>query len=95
MDTKTFVFEFKDVEFALVKSGGFSYFEAEILEDKESHVKECLEKIKNACKEMGIEIFQDKEFTDLINKMNQRKDRKFNMREQTFEEIRERFKEYF
>ena len=95
MDTKTFVFDYKEIEFALVKSGEFSYFEAEILVENQEEVEKSLEKIREVCNEMNLLIFESEEFIQLMNDLNARDDRKFNMLNQNFEEIKEKFSEYF
>lgn len=95
MDTKTYVFEYKDIEFALVKSGEHSYFEAEKLCENECEAEALLKEIKEACTEMNLKLFEEQEFIDFLNTMNERKDRLFNMHEKTFDEVITKFKEYF
>jgi adenylate cyclase class IV len=95
VDTKTYLFEYKCVEFALVKSGNFSYFEAEKIITDENKISPEKQKIKEIIKEMGLIIFTEKEFIQMIEAMNKRKDRLFNMEKDNFEEIKEKFKDYF
>lgn len=95
MDTRTYVFEYKDIEFAVVKSGDICYFEAEKLCEKECEAEQIIKELQEACKELGLEIYQEQELIDLLNSANERQDRLFNMEQDSFEEIKERFGEYF
>lgn len=95
MDTKTYLFELDGVEFALVQSGDEAYFEGEILVDEDSEVEGTLGKIRDVCARVGLKVFDDGEFVSMMNRFNAREDRLFDMREDEFEEIRERFGEFF
>jgi hypothetical protein len=44
---------------------------------------------------MNLLIFESEEFIQLMNDLNARDDRKFNMLNQNFEKIKEKFSEYF
>ena len=44
---------------------------------------------------MGLKLFEEQEFIDFLNTMNERKDRLFNMHEKTFDEVISKFQEYF
>ena len=66
MDTKTFLFKLENIEFALVRSGDICYFEAEKLISDEESVEESIMEIKKVCKKMGIEIFEEKEFIEMM-----------------------------
>jgi hypothetical protein len=95
MDTKTFLFEYQGVEFALVRSGDVCYFEAEILVDEESEVGMAKTKILKVCSEAKLKLFEDEEFMVMMNGFNSREDRLFDMRVDSFEEIRDRFAGFF
>lgn len=95
MDTKTFVFNYEGIEFALASVGKNSYFEAEILINSQKEVEKSLEKIKRVCSFLKLDIFNEDEFISLINLLNSRRDRFFDMEKDDFEEIKKKFKEYF
>lgn len=95
VDTKTFVFDYKGIEFAIVRSGDFCYFEAEKLVDNKSEAPEVIEEIKKVCEEMGLKIFEEEEYICMIQDMNERKDRLFDMSQDDFEEIRKKFSDFF
>ena len=95
MDTKTFVFNYEGIEFALVNSGKYFYFEAEILVDSQKEVEKSMEKIKRVCSFLKLDIFNEDEFISLINLLNSRRDLFFDMEKDDFEEIKKKFKEYF
>lgn len=95
MATKTYVFDYNGVEFALVKSKEISYFEAEVLVDKSSLVEKAHEKIEMFCKELGLEIFSDQELIDLLNKINNSEGRTFDLSKESFSEIKVKYKNYF
>ncbi|MEA3248583.1 MAG: hypothetical protein U9Q73_02645 [Nanoarchaeota archaeon] len=95
MDTKTYLFEYKGVEFALVKSGETVYFEAEILVNNPNEVKDAIEKIKKICIEVNLEIFEEGEFIEMMNNLNKRKDRIFDMQKENFKDIKDKFEEFF
>lgn len=65
------VYNYKNIEFALVEVPGHSYyFEAEITFSSEIETRRAEEKIRKTCKEMGLELFTDKEFFDYIETLN-------------------------
>ena len=95
MDTKTYLFEYEGVEFAIVKSGDISYFEGEILVDNESEIDAALKKIKDVCSELELDVFEEDAFMEMMNKLNCREGRVFDMREDKFEDIKNRFADFF
>ncbi len=95
MATKTYVFNYKGIEFALVKTKGFDYFEAEVVVEKKESSKEAMEKIKQVCSDLGLKEFGENEFIEFLDKMNQRKEFVFDLTKQNFREIKENFKDYF
>ncbi len=95
MDTTTYVFDYNEIEFAIVKSGEHCYFEAEKLCEQECEAKDILKEIKQACDKLGLKLFEEKEFIDFLNTMNERQDRLFNLEKQSFDEIKENFIDYF
>lgn len=68
---KTKVFEYQDIEFALVEVPGHSYyFEAEkMVEDTEDKDK-ITQEILSVCQNLGLSAFNQKEFFDYIHQLN-------------------------
>ncbi|OIO80504.1 hypothetical protein AUJ84_03040 [Candidatus Pacearchaeota archaeon CG1_02_32_132] len=96
LSTKTFVFVYKDVEFALVKSNtGYCDFEAEMIANDEIEAEKKNKHIKEMCNELGLKIFEKDEFIELINKENNTPGRKFNFEKEGFENIKKRFVQFF
>jgi len=93
--TKTYLYLYKGIEFALVKVPGWGYyFEAEIATDKEK-VKSANEKIMSVCRELNLDVLNDKEFCKLLENLNERPGFRFNFKKEKFSEIKNRFKNYF
>ncbi|MDD4614909.1 MAG: hypothetical protein PHI40_05835 [Caldisericia bacterium] len=95
MDTKTFVFNYEGIEFALASVGKNSYFEAEILVNSQKNIESANKKIKEVCSFLNLDIFSEGEFISLINYLNSRKEYLFDMEKENFEDIKEKFEEYF
>lgn len=95
MPTKTFAFDYKGIEFALVKIFDKSYFEAEILVDKENEVEKARNKIISVCKEFNVEIFKDEEFINMINSFNHFPGAQFDFSKDDFKDIKKKYKEFF
>ena len=95
MATKTFSYGFKGVEFALVKAGKETYFEAEKVVENEGQAERAREKILDACAHFNLKIFSEEEFLDLVNSFNNAPGAKFNFDKDNFKDIKERFKEFF
>ena len=92
--TKTYVYEYKNIEFALVDMLELedNYFEAEIM----AHENEDLEKIKSSlvkfCKELGFREYEGNEFEDLCNKANTIS--QFDFNKDSFADLKKKFKEF-
>lgn len=98
MATKTFVFEYKGIEFALVKyinGKNSNYFEAEKIIEKEEDAEMTRQEIEKLCNQLGLNIFNDDEFIDMCNKLNSKEGNLFDFSKQKFEDIKEKFKEFF
>lgn len=94
--TKSYVFNYKKIEFALVKiDTGHTYFEAEMMAEKQELAEEKKIHIRNVCKELGLEIYNEEEFIELINELNSHESRKFNLEKEDFTSIRKRYSEFF
>lgn len=93
--TKTYVYMYKDIEFAIVDVPGWGYyFEAEILTDAKS-IKNANKKIESVCKEFGLDILNDRNFYKLLEDLSNRPGFRFNFKKETFPDIKKRFKDYF
>ena len=93
--TKTMVYLYKGVEFALVKVPGWGYyFEAEINVNHDL-VDKANKKINLVCLELGLEALDKKGFYDLCNQLNQRTGFRFNFKKEKFSDIKKRFINYF
>jgi predicted adenylyl cyclase CyaB len=93
--TKTRVYKYKGIEFALVKVPGWGYyFEAEILTDQ-NRADIADKKVEAICKELGLEVLNDEDFYNLCTELNNRTGFTFNLKEEKFSDIKKRFKNYF
>jgi DNA polymerase III delta prime subunit len=95
--TKTFVFVYNDIEFALVKSGVIDYFEAEkvIHDTKKEDADDIIREIQNTCKEFDLNPVNEDDFFDLLDEFNKHEDRLFDLTKQDLDDIKEKWKEYF
>ena len=93
--TKTFLFKYKGVEFALVRVLGWgNYFEAEVATESK-FVNRDNQKISLLCRELGIKTINHKDFIKLCESLNKRPGFKFNFRKVNFLDIKKRFRKYF
>ncbi len=89
--TKTYVYMYEDIEFALVEVPGWGYyFEAEIL-TKANAIKNANKKIKSVCGEFGLDILNDKDFYKLLEDLSNRPGFRFNFKKEAFSDIKKRF----
>lgn len=95
MATKTFVFDCKGIDFALVQTEGFDYFEAEVVMQDEKEAEVAMDKIKETCKKICLKTFEKEEFVEFLNQMNKREKYLFDFSNQSFKELKDKFKEYF
>lgn len=66
----TQVYEYKDIEFALVEAPGQNFhFEAEIMSDEQG-VDTAKAHIEEVCEELGLKIYSDEEYVEHIEKLN-------------------------
>ena len=93
--TKTYLYLYKGIEFALVKVPNWGYyFEAEIV-TRPDNVKKADEKIAKECEKLGISILGDQGFCKLLESLNSRPGYRFNFKKQKFSDIKKRFSSYF
>ncbi len=93
--TKTHLYHYKSVDFALVDVPDWGYyFEAEIVTEP-TNTKKANEKIRKECSDLGIEALDHDGFCKLLGSLNDRPGFRFNFKKQDFLDIKERFKKYF
>lgn len=93
--TKTYLYIYNGIEFAVVKVPNWGYyFEAEIVAGK-NKVKNVNEKIALACRELNLDILNDKDFLKLLESLNERPGFRFNFKKGKFSDIKKKFSDYF
>ncbi len=69
---KSKVYEYKGIEFALVEVPGHSYYyEAEKMAHGNENLHEITEEIKKICNDLGLEVFDKKQFFGYIDRLNE------------------------
>ena len=77
-ERKSTVYDYKNIEFALVEVPGHSYFfEAEMIAHSDAEAKEAEVKIHQTCHELGITPFTRDEFFTYIDKLNKESNEQF------------------
>ncbi|MFA4975365.1 MAG: hypothetical protein WC839_01970 [Candidatus Paceibacterota bacterium] len=90
---KSKVYQYKDIEFALVEVPGHSYYyEAEKMANNKEDGDELIKEIKNVCKELGLNIFDKKQFFEYIDKLNKESNEIFNYKNYTSNYFKNRFR---
>lgn len=93
--TKTYVYMYKDIEFAVVHAPAFGYyFEAEILTDKKS-IKSANKKIISITKELDLNVLSERDFYKWLEYLGSNPKFRFNFKKDKFSDIKNRFLEYF
>jgi predicted adenylyl cyclase CyaB len=89
---KSKVYEYKGIEFALVEVPGHSYYyEAEKLANKKENFNSITKEIKSVCTDLGLKIFNPKQFFQYINQLNREANEVFNYTEYTPNYFEKRF----
>lgn len=85
------VYEYKEIEFALVEVPNHSYyFEAERLVHEGENFDEVKKEIQEVCVSLGLTLFNDQEFFDYVEQLNQEANKFFdfnNYQEGYFERL--------
>jgi len=93
--TKTYLYLYKGVEFALVKVPNWGYyFEAEITIDNR-YIKKANKKIALVCQEFNLNVLNSRNFYKLLEGLNERPGFRFNFKKEKFSDIKKRFINYF
>jgi adenylate cyclase class IV len=68
---KSKVYDYKDIEFALVEVPGHSYYyEAEKMASEKESGEEIISEIKKVCENLKLDIFTKEQFFEYVNKLN-------------------------
>ena len=68
---KSKVYEYKDIEFALVEVPGHSYYyEAEKMAHSKENSDEIIKELRVVCAELGLSVFDKRQFFDYIHQLN-------------------------
>ena len=89
---KSKVYEYKDIEFALVEVPRHSYYyEAEKMAHEKEDVEKIIKEIKNVCKNLNLKIFDKKQFFEYIDKLNKESNEIFDYKNHTPNYFKNRF----
>ncbi len=92
---ETQTYEYKEIEFSLVKIKDYGYnFEAEIL-TSEDKIEEAKKKIMVELDILKIKPFEEEGLNNQCNAINNNVKLHFDLSKQSFNELRNRFKEFF
>lgn len=94
--TKTYIYEYRGIEFAVVHAPVFRYyyFEAEILSDNES-IKDANQKIMSTIKDLNLDVLNEKDFYKWLDESSSKPKFRFNFKKERFSVLRKRFVDYF
>lgn len=89
---KSRVYQYKDIEFALVEVPGHSYYyEAEKMAHEKEDAEKIIKEIKNVCKDLNLEVFDKKQFFQYIDKLNKESNEIFEYKNYTPNYFKNRF----
>lgn len=89
---KSKVFEYKNIEFALVEVPNHSfYYEAEKMATGSENGDGLIKEIENVCKDLNLEIFNKKQFFDYVEKLNKESNEIFEYKNFTSNYFKNRF----
>ncbi len=92
---KTYVYEYKGIEFSLVEIKDYGYnFEAEIL-TRENEADKAKKRIINELNVLGIKSFDEEGLNKQCNAINNNKKLQFDLLKQSFNELKTKFEEFF
>lgn len=91
-ERKSKVYEYREIEFALVEAAGHSYYyEAEKMAKEEENGDKIINEIKNVCKELNLEVFDKKHFFEYVHKLNSEVNEVFDYKNYTSNYFKDRF----
>ena len=89
---KSKVFEYKNIEFALVEVPGHSYYyEAEKMASGIENGAALIKEIENVCRELKLDVFDKKQFFDYVEKLNKESNEIFDYKNYTSHYFKNRF----
>lgn len=89
---KSKVYEYKDIEFALVEVPGHSYYyEAEKMAHEKEDTEKIIKEIKNICIDLNLKIFNKEQFFEYIDKLNKESNEIFDYKNHTPNYFKNRF----
>lgn len=89
---KSKVYDYKDIEFALVEVPGHSYYyEAEKMATDGENGDKMIRQIKNVCKDLKLKVFNKKQFFEYIAKLNKESNEIFDYKNHTPNYFKNRF----
>ena len=92
---ETQVYEYKGIEFSLVEIKDYGYnFEAEIL-TTEDKIEEAKKQIEKELGKLKIKAFNEEKLNKQCNAINNKKELHFDFTKETFEQHKEKFKEFY
>jgi len=92
---KTYVYDYNNIEFALVDIKDYGYnFEAEIM-CVEGEIENSKESLKKELDILGLKPFDSEGLDNQCNAINNNKNLQFNLNDTEFRLIKKRFKEFF
>jgi len=89
---KSKVYEYKGIEFALVEVPGHSfYYEAEKMAHEKENLDTLTKEIKDICAELGLGVFDQKQFFEYVNKLNKEANEIFDFANYSLDYFKNRF----
>lgn len=94
--TKTYVYTYQGIEFAVVYAPLFKqyYFEAEILANQES-VENANQNIMSVVKNLDLDVLSEKDFYNWLDELSSKPELRFNFKKEQFSDMRKKFSDYF
>ncbi|MEX0917427.1 MAG: hypothetical protein WDZ90_02815 [Candidatus Paceibacterota bacterium] len=89
---KSKVYEYRDIEFALVEVPGHSYYyEAEKMAHENEDADKIIKEITDVCKSLGLEVFNKQQFFEYIDTLNKESNEIFEYKNHTSNYFKNRF----
>lgn len=94
--TKTYMYKYQGIEFAVVHAPafGYYYFEAEILANNQS-IESSNQKIMSAIKDLDLDILSEKDFYKWLGELSSKPEFRFNFKKEKFSDLIKKFADYF
>ena len=89
---KSKVYEYKDIEFALVEVPEHSYYyEAEKMAHEKEDADKIIKEMSDICKNLGLKVFDKKQFFEYVEKLNKESNEIFDYKNYTSNYFKNRF----